>query len=144
MQHRAKSLSTQIQTLHESLGKHRMKSVLLRKEEARLKSLFDKDREQLTVVGRDIESIANASNQSKKDYCAALQRISQSMEDSLQKHEDRHWTAMLANPQAPSVLNGFANELGSTATEEYKAALAKFEEYQQLQHDMLTESQRFA
>jgi chromosome segregation ATPase len=145
-------LSSETQVLHESLGKHRMKRVLLVTEKARLDALMSKERQQLEVIGSNMQKIASASTQSKQVFCKDLQHVSESMEDLMQKHEDKHWCNLLvlndSNNNTIQILEQFIESRVATRSagagvlmhrDEFITANNKVQEYQQLHSDMMIE-----
>jgi predicted RNase H-like nuclease (RuvC/YqgF family) len=108
LKQRCTALSTEHHVLHESLGKHRMRKTLLEKEKARLSTLFSNERQQLEMISHGIQEMVDESKQSKMNFCRQLQQISQSTEDLIQKHEDRHWIALLRDDNAVHILQKFA------------------------------------
>jgi chromosome segregation ATPase len=146
LKQRSTSLSTQHHVLHESLGKHRMKKALLIKEKTRLSTLFKSERQQLETIGDVIQEMAEASTQSKLSFCKQLQQISLSMESLIQKHEDRHWSALLRDEKGAEVLQNFAASRGGhdfEANEEWLSAAKRLQEYHELHADMMTELSAF-
>mmetsp|Transcript_25344 Transcript_25344/g.42107 ORF Transcript_25344/g.42107 Transcript_25344/m.42107 type:complete len:243 (-) Transcript_25344:499-1227(-) len=157
LQQKQTHLSSQTQVLHEALGKHRMKRVLLVTEQGRLTTLMAKERQQLEVIGREMQEIATASTQSKQRFCKELQHVSESMEDLLQKHEDKHWCDLLLsnsssnsdnnnqnNSTTIQILENFIESRAGggavmNGSDEWKIASNKVQEYKQLHVDMMTE-----
>jgi hypothetical protein len=153
LKQRSTALSTEHHVLHESLGKHRMKKTLLEKEKARLSTLFASERQQLETIGHGIQEMVDDSKKSKIDFCRQLQEISQSTEDLIQKHEDRHWTALLRDDTAVQILQKFAVSSAAAgipvgarpaansfrANDDWLAAIKKLQEYNDLRMDMMTE-----
>jgi chromosome segregation ATPase len=139
------ALSTDHHILQEALGKHRMKKVLLEKEKVRLSTLFQSERQQLEVIGDGIHEMEETSKQSKLAFCKQLQDVSHSLEDLIQKHQDRHWCSLLRDETALNVLQNFAasprggHASSFNADEEWLAAVRKHQEYIDLRADMMTE-----
>ncbi|KAI2507723.1 hypothetical protein MHU86_6722 [Fragilaria crotonensis] len=139
------ALSTDHHIIQEALGKHRMKKVLLEKEKVRLTTLFQSERQQLEVIGDGIHEMEETSKQSKVAFCKQLQEASHSLEDLIQKYQDRHWCSLLRDETALDVLQKFAasprggHVPSFTADEEWLAAVKKHREYTELRADMMTE-----
>lgn len=153
LKQRCTALSTEHHVLHESLGKHRMKKTLLEKEKARLSTLFTSERQQLEMIGHGIQEMVDESKQSKIDFCRQLQKISQSTEDLIQRHEDRHWTALLRDDKSVQILQKFATTCNAGAAigdshpaahsfrarDDWLDAIKKVQDNNDLRTDMMNE-----
>ena len=144
------ALSTDHNVLQESLGKHRMKKALLEKEKVRLATLFKSERQQLEMIGDGIQQVEETSKQSKLAFCKQLQDLSHSLEDLIQKHQDRYWCSLLRDDKALSILQNFAASprggglpLAFHADDDWVAAVKKHVEYTELRDDMMTELHAF-
>lgn len=132
----------QIQLLHGTLGKHRMKAELYQKEQERLKQIQTVERQDLEGLVRKMEDYKVSAKRAKQEKSKEMQKISKDMDDLIRQHQDRRWVSWLSHgPKAYELLEqvfpGCNNAF--VGMNEHLEAYNALKQNRQLQKDMITE-----